>query len=109
MTIAKCRRQEAIDLVYVVTVSIVRRLAPTPAHSVDGAVGRLVPMGPKRRQPQEVNVILGQPQIDAELLRKVQSGCHSTVRDAAQHDVGCGDDGDQKFSCRRCSRDQEVP
>jgi len=49
---------------------------------------------PKRRQAKEVNVILGEPQIDAELLRKVQSGRDSAIRDAAQHALGCRDDGD---------------
>jgi len=49
---------------------------------------------PKRRQAKEVNVILGEPQIDAELLRKVQSGRDSAIRDAAQHALECRDDGD---------------
>jgi hypothetical protein len=65
-----------------------------PADSVDGGVGRPPLLRPKHRQAQEVNVVLGQPQIDAELLRKVQSGRDSAIRDAAQHALGCRDDGD---------------
>jgi hypothetical protein len=73
------------------------RISGAAAGSVDGGVSRPLSLWPKCRQAQEMSVVLGEPQIDAELLRKVQSGRDGAIGNAAQHDRGCRDDGDEKF------------